>query len=339
MSDEFNFAVDVLALKGSHYQIGLEQGKRLKLGKTFEQQKRLTQDTDLKMAKASLMEVAPTLLEELRGLADGSGVDFTTIIKMYSGYDFSFPQMGCTAFSEGSFYVRNYDFSPEFYDGRFVFSQPAQGYASAGFSQQMIGRLDGMNEKGLVIGLHLVNEQRSGVGFLGTTIVRMVLEQCATVDEAVHLLQHVTHGYCFNYSIMDKRGKTAIVEASPDYQAVRSQTALLCTNHYETERLTMYNRSNIDRSIKRKGYLQDLAEEHLTPLTAYRNFNSEESPLFFNNYREFFGTMHTIVYEPESLSIIVGVGRNAEPYQFSFKDWLKGTLKLPVSLQGWIKHG
>ena len=60
-----------------------------------------------------------------------------------------------------------------------------------------------MNEKGLVVGLHFVNSEHRGEGFIATTVVRMLLEQCANVGEATKLITTIPHGYCFNYSMTD----------------------------------------------------------------------------------------------------------------------------------------
>src|SRR5690625_5594722 len=98
-------------------------------------------------------------------------------MKYIRGYNATFPVIGCTTFANDSFYVRNYDLSPELYDGRFVFSHSKESYASVGFSEHIIGRLDGMNEKGLVVGLHLVNQFVREKGLMATTIVRMILDQ------------------------------------------------------------------------------------------------------------------------------------------------------------------
>ena len=38
-----------------------------------------------------------------------------------------------------SYYVRNYDFTPAFYDGYFTVAQADQGLASAGYNLQAIG--------------------------------------------------------------------------------------------------------------------------------------------------------------------------------------------------------
>src|SRR5699024_9863565 len=150
---------------GSYYQMGMIQGKKWEQDdETFSFVQSMTKDSDARTARRGLEKVAPFLLEELQGLADGLGMSRDTIIRMYSGYDVSFPSMGCTVFANNNFYVRNYDFSPVLYDARFVFSRPNNGYASAGFSEQVVGRLDGMNEKGLVVGLHLVNEKQCQSG-------------------------------------------------------------------------------------------------------------------------------------------------------------------------------
>lgn len=110
------------------------------------------QHVDPDRAIRLLTENSAGIFDEIQGLAHGLGIDLNTAIKVYSGYDVAFPNMGCTALAEDSYYVRNYDFSPDFYDARFVCCNPEYGYASVGFSQQIVGRLDGMNEKGLVIG-------------------------------------------------------------------------------------------------------------------------------------------------------------------------------------------
>ena len=68
-----------------------------------------------KKAKELLKTFSPNLLEELEGLAKGLEMELDTIIKFYSGYDVTFPSMGCTTLINEGYYVRNYDFSGEYY--------------------------------------------------------------------------------------------------------------------------------------------------------------------------------------------------------------------------------
>lgn len=336
MEKESELLVDLVGLEGSYYDIGREQGKQLELGSSFEIMKSMNQHVDVLDATRLLAEISPNLLLELEGLARGMDIEIETALKVYSGYDFAFPRMGCTALAQESIYVRNYDFSPELYDARFVFCNPENGYASIGFSQQITGRLDGMNEKGLVVGLHLVNEEKGGKGFLGTTVVRMVLDLCKNVDEAIDLISSIPHGYCMNFSMTDNSGKHVIIECSSETQSVRNVDPLICTNHFESTNLQEMNRPEIGGSLERKKHLNELFKDKLTPLDAYHHFNDVDSPLFFTDYKAYFGTLHTVVYCPEDLRVIVGVGANCDPFEFSFTDWLEGKMALPDVFKGII---
>lgn len=333
--------VRVVELRGNYFQIGLEQGHELMslpILDQLEQLMALTVDSNSQKAHEVLKEVSPNLLEELKGLAEGLNISLDTALKLFSGYDVFFPEMGCTTLVNDGFYVRNYDFSPEMYDARLVFTKPTDGYASVGFSQQVIGRLDGMNEKGLVVGMHFVNNKHKEEGFIATSIIRMLLEQCANIEEAVNFITNIPHGYCYNYSITDSSGKSMIVEASPQQQVVHFTNPLVCTNHFESEVLREKNRAEIQSSLKRKEFVRFLLSEGLSPMSAYHKFNNGNSPLFFKHYKEYFGTLHTVVYSPKDLGMIIGVGENCKPIMFSLKEYLEGTLTLPESIKGIINQ-
>lgn len=327
--------VEVVELYGDPYQIGLKQATALTKRKMEGYS-----NANVTEGRKLLEEISPSLVEELAGLANEQGMGLNTAIHFYGGYDLNMPSMGCTALTNRSFYVRNYEFNDVLYDGRLVLMKPNQGYASIGFSQQIAGRLDGMNEKGLVVGLHLVNEkveQKEARGFLATTICRLILDQCATTEEAVALIKQLPHAYCYNFSIMDKTGSSAVVESTPETQEVHYYSPLMCTNHFESERLKNKNRTFIDVSLRRKKYLETLEKEILTPTSAYHMFNNERSPLFFKHYKAFFGTLHTVVYCPKDLNVMLGIGGDCEPYELSFAAWLAGEADLPSILEGTIE--
>jgi predicted choloylglycine hydrolase len=115
--------IKVIELKGSYYQIGFEQGRQLK-SKILADVNDLDRVSNIKFqfmkAKKLLEKFSPNLLKELRGLAKGSNMSLHAAIERYSGYDVSFPKMGCTTLVQDSYYVRNYDFSPTIYDDLFV---------------------------------------------------------------------------------------------------------------------------------------------------------------------------------------------------------------------------
>lgn len=336
-----DLVVRVIDLRGSYYELGLKQGEDLKSSLFLEQMgwiQELSPYSNSKKAQEILKAVSPNLLEELKGIAKGMDIEIDTIIRLYSGYDVSFPTMGCTSFVNNGYYVRNYDFSPELYDARLVFSNPIDGYTSVGFSHQVIGRLDGMNEKGLVVGLHFVNNEHKEEGFIATTIVRMLLDQCENIEEAINLITTIPHGYCYNYSIMEQSGKSVVIEASPQQQTLNFTLPLICTNHFESEELREKNRIEIESSLKRKKYINSLLVENLSSMSAYHHFNDASSPLFFKHYKEYFGTLHTVVYSPKDLTFIIGVGENSNPMFFSLKKYMEGSLILPENIKGVINQ-
>ncbi|MFD1735033.1 C45 family autoproteolytic acyltransferase/hydrolase [Bacillus salitolerans] len=333
-------SVKVIDLRGSYNQIGMEQSKEAITSFILENQisQNLKSEYDTLEVTELLTELSPNLLSELEGLSKGLNQELGTILQIFSGYDVDLPAMGCTSLGTDHYYVRNYDFSPDLYDARLVFCKPVNGFASVGFSQQLIGRLDGMNEKGLIVGLHFVNKTHHKKGFISTTIVRQLLEQCETTEEAINLIKRIPHGYCYNYSIMDRHGVKVIVEASPEEQVINFLHPLTCTNHFESEALMEKNRVNIQGSVKRRDYIEKLQSEFVSPLSAYEQFNNETSPLFYKNYQEYFGTLHTVVYIPKDLEIIVGIGGNCKPMRFSLIDYVNDSFVLPETISGVIRQ-
>ncbi|WP_153721557.1 C45 family autoproteolytic acyltransferase/hydolase [Sporosarcina cascadiensis] len=334
-------AVRVVELSGTYYQMGVQQSREFSSFNHLWKnrfQSRMNEQADVQCAEELVGKIAPSILHELHGLATGLELPAEEVIRLYSGYNIDFPEMGCTSFVCDGHYVRNYDFSPALYDARLVFTNPKTGYASVGFSQQVIGRLDGMNEKGLVAGLHFVSAEHKQPGFIATTIVRMLLEKCATIEEAIKLLAEIPHGYCYNYSLTDRSRKSVMIEAAPDSQVVNNTNPLICTNHFESETLKTKNRENIQNSIQRKNFISSLQGEELTPSSLYSQFNDGGSPLFFKQYKEYFGTLHTVVYSPADLLLMVGIGENCVPEKWSLQEFLEGTLLLPESIKGQIRH-
>jgi len=238
--------VDVLQCRGSSYDVGKQMAEgflKTTRGTTFHRRKgHQPFGFDLKDAQAALCTYAPNIWEELHGLADGLKIPLERAAAQYSNARLSFPKRGCSSVMTNVFYGRNYDYSPRRYDPTLVAIQPKGVHASLAFADRFTGRVDGMNEHGLCIGLHFVNYRPVRPGLVCILIVRMVLDQCATTQEAVQLLTRIPHGQPFNYSLLDAVGAAAVVEASPLATSVRDGRQLACTNHFQIAKLGRYNR-------------------------------------------------------------------------------------------------
>lgn len=102
--------------------------------------------------------------------------------------------------------------------------------------------LDGMNEKGLALGVLVVDEQvvhqdTGKTPVTTTAALRMILDKCATVEEAIELLQTVdmnssgSTGY--HFQVTDATGDSAVIEyIDNEMQVVRKgdQSYLAATN-------------------------------------------------------------------------------------------------------------
>jgi predicted choloylglycine hydrolase len=259
---------------------------------------------------------------------------------MFSGYDMTkVAAMGCSAFVTKDFYVRNYDFSPVLYDGFFSLLQPQNAYATAGYNLQAIGRHDGVNEHGLVAGLHFVSNDGYSVGLSAWTSIRMLLDTCETVEEAIRLLEEIPHSACYNFSLGDEKGNIAVVEASPDKMLVRRDEALLtCVNHFQMEGLQMKNRAIIENSIQRNRYMQELKSGEFSQKEMFRNFSDKQSPIFFTDYENLFGTLHTFSYSFVNSMIMTAIAQSNQVIEMDFRDWVMGNNLKETELIGLIEY-
>lgn len=180
--------------------------------------------------------------------SDSELVDFV-VKKLLKGIPvkFSIPNLGCSTFNaqtrEGDYiFGRNFDltYSPAL----FVKTKPNQGYASMstvnlgflGFNKSKqpdslknkiitlaapYAPLDGINEKGVSIGVLLIpdeatNQQTDKIDITTTTAVRLVLDKAKNVDEAIELLKkydmHSSAKSAYHFQIADSSGKSVVVE-------------------------------------------------------------------------------------------------------------------------------
>ena len=182
----------------------------------------------------------------------------------------------CTSFQaaqadgDGYWYGRNYDYYKN--PTMVTISHPADGYASIGVSDmshigygldklpaKFLSRInclaaiyapvDGINEKGLCTSVmalpHQASQQDTPRHDVGTTmIMRLWLDRCATVEEALALLEtvDVRHdaavGSGYHYMVADATGDCAVIEFDKDddwktivLRKQRDTTCMLVTNH------------------------------------------------------------------------------------------------------------
>lgn len=187
----------------------------------------------------------------------------------HSGLTMNTQAFGCSTLSVknaegGYFFGRNFDWNT--CDALVVTSYPQDGYASVStvnrdFIRQGAGTaggmlsdemmtmaalyapLDGMNEKGLCVSVNMIQDsaaisQDTGKADLTTTTaIRLLLNQAATVEEALDLLRqydlHASMNYMVHFAIADAAGSSVAVEYI-DNEMIVVETPVL-TNFYLAE--------------------------------------------------------------------------------------------------------
>ncbi|EDL62835.1 C45 family autoproteolytic acyltransferase/hydolase [Bacillus sp. SG-1] len=319
---------DIIQFRGTHFDFGYMQGEGIKDSLTVinrENQWKVRKprfSIEIEEVKQAVTRFAPGVWEELQGLQEALKWPMDRVLKEFGGYRLDYVKSGCSILTGEDYLIRNYDYHPKTYEGRYTFYQPTdnQGYAIIGPSQRVTGRMDGMNEKGLSIGYNFMHRKKPGDGFICCMIGRLILEACANVDEAVLMLKEIPHRHSFSYIVYDASGETYVVETSPRGVKVRQSNA--CTNHFEI--MQEENRNHLVDSKRRLGIIQQNSGSIQDVKDAFRLFNDSDKGIFSDLYGSWAGTIHTSVYFPKELKAWFALGGDRNPVEFDFHKWLHG---------------
>jgi predicted choloylglycine hydrolase len=331
-------SVDISGCRGTAFEVGVQQADAFLAtprGKSYLRRKPAPPHASFRFADAerAFGRYAPNLWAELQGMAARFVRPLEQVVRDFGNFTLHYPKTGCSAVFSGGFYGRNYDFKARDYEPRFAAVQ----------ATFLIGRADGMNETGLTCGLHLVSFRFPGPGFLASLIVRMILDRCATTEEAITFLHKVPHGFCYNFSLLDSQGDGAVVEASPRNIAVRRGGDLVCTNHFQSRLMRPLNPKHVGHSISRLPALDAWAQPEARQADLfdpkgdarlYALLNNSRSPAFHHGYATGAGTLHTIVTSPKDRTLLVGVGGDVAAQRMDLRAWAGGAM-LPCQ----VLHG
>jgi predicted choloylglycine hydrolase len=190
--------------------------------------------------------------------------------------------------------------------------------------------MDGMNEKGLVMGYNFMHRKRPGDGFICCMIGRLVLESCANVEEAVAMLREIPHRHSFSYTVFDTSNQTFVIEASPRGVEVRESD--VCTNHFEI--MTKENRNHLVDSVKRMDAINTQRASLENARDAFRLMNDTDGGVFSKLYSSWAGTIHTSGYLPGEMKAWFALGGDQTPVEFNFTNWLEGIDLDQVKIHG-----
>jgi len=265
------------------------------------------------------------------------------------------PDLSCSTFNavtpDGN-YIFGRNFDMDYAAGMLVRTKPDNGYASISmvnlaflgykdqympdqFSDSILALaapyvpMDGINEKGLAVGVLLLPDQPTWqesdkVDINSTTAIRMLLDKAATVDEAIALLKkydmHDSANSCFHYQITDAVGNSAIVEYVNNEMHVLKPEGKYqaCTNFYLTPG-PKYNfgdgqsrYSIVINGLKtKKGVMTAQAGMNLLKAAKMHDWKDSKTGVIYN-------TQWSAVYNNSSKSVDLAVGQKyGKVYHYS----------------------
>ncbi len=251
---------------------------------------------DLAQCSAALQLHMPELVPLWQRLLDLAGGDMLDA-RLLSLYCPSASPSGCSQAVWTRYtptLVRNYDYAPEFCEGR-ILKTRWHGTEVIASTDCLWGVLDGMNEHGLAVSLAYGGKDAVAPGFGISIILRYVLEFCATVEEAVKVLRRVPANMAYNVTVLDAYGQVRTVELTP-YAAPNVGYKPLAVNHQGDYELTNY--ALFSNSYERQQFILGRLYDPLSSVESFVNA-FEYSPLHASNYAQGFGTLYTAIYNPQ----------------------------------------
>lgn len=122
------------------------------------------------------------------------------------------------------------------------------------------------------------------------------------------MIKQLPHSWSYNFSIGDAEGNAVVVEESPFEIKVRKDNDILfCTNHFQRQDMSKLNREHIEGTKERLNYLCRSHFEDVERQEIFNTFRDASTPLYNEEYREFFGTLHTFAYSFDDNKVLTAI--------------------------------
>jgi predicted choloylglycine hydrolase len=185
--------------------------------------------------------------------------------------------------------LRNYDIGTEDHRGCLHLESSCDGHWMLGSAETGWGFVDGVNDRGLAAAIAFGGDFSGGDGWSIPVLMRYMLNICATVEEAAGFLESVPHTMCQNFLLVDAQGGSNVVYASADRGVRTDRGATECSNHQGEVREPKH--AAFTRTVERLDYLRQAAGSLRLP-------DMMRPPLYSNLFKERFGTVYSVEYDP-----------------------------------------
>ncbi|EPY7710800.1 C45 family autoproteolytic acyltransferase/hydrolase [Bacillus cereus group sp. MYBK71-2] len=309
------------SLKGSHYEIGKQQGEFVEqhpfLIPQFIEQENLISHNHWTESRNILNQYCSGINEEIEGFCEVLKIPTKNMMYYYQ----TLLKAGCShcvvlpkkTDSKHTYVLRNYDLSPKIDDMRFCSTHVKGAYAHSGFSTQYFGRTEGVNEHGLSVTFSACGQPVGNIeglrkpvvsGLQCFAVIRLLLEKCKNVQEAKSLIEEIPIASNINLIVADPLD-AARIEIFDGYKSItsideESQDFIVSTNHAISLPIQKLSNRRLEQSTNRYHTLYEyLNRNELVSLESLKGLVEKEYPtgLTVHNYEEWFGTLHSVLFD------------------------------------------
>lgn len=285
-------------------------------------------------------QYCPEILEELEGFAQALGTELSDLAYVHMTYlkpNCSGLFLAKNRLTDAKHrLIRNYEFGIKEEDFTVTRTKMKGKYAHLGGSIALFGRSEGINEKGLSVSMSSCGFPVSNLegmrkpvikGLQFWAVIRLLLENCKDVNEALEMVKTLPIAYNINLLICDVSGNACLVETLSGSVAVyelnrERESALFATNHVVLKDLVPLEPFAMNNSVGRLKLLESFSEkESIVSLEDIKDLFLKEYPngLTVYDYNQYFGTIKTVVLTPDDLSYeICWLGQSENGWQKFF---------------------
>lgn len=342
-----NVIFNHLVMEGDSYRVGVMQGKMLRRNRerypflaSLPPGVKKPSKHEVKDAMNFFDNYYPGINDEIRGVADELCLPADNISYYVFGYSPKSPKSPsfgkCSQFavnpsasSNGHTYVGCcYDLHPDYNELRLCTTRVRGKASHIGFSEDLFGRADGINEHGLGV----TTTSTVGGGFEYHAVVRTILDRCKTVDDALEVINGTPTSHCHNYLIADKHGNAALIELAHSRKCIKrfepssSEMLLISTNHYTLPDMLRFDTNRMLQSVIRYEAIRSHLRDAIPRISrkTIRGLLSEPMPrgICCHHYKDFLGTLWAMILDLDeyNVEICFGAPSRNEWRQFGLND-------------------
>ena len=250
-----------VTFRGTHREAGLRRGRFLASHGNF-----ILQNAPFPVTQARLQfaqqcvpiyrRFFPAVLQEIEGRAEGQGCAPQALQAiLFSMYAMP-PASCCSCFavSNGAqvFLARNSDFllALQHWNGNVIYRLDGRCFHFTGNTTAFVEIEDGVNEHGLAAGLTSVSPGRIQPGLNAGMLLRLMLETCRTVEQALALARRVPIASAQTLTLADAGGAIAVLECNSSHLEVMrpapGRPFVCATNTFHSPSMRYACRAGVD---------------------------------------------------------------------------------------------